>query len=182
MRSEVKPLTQDSDTNNTKAEAKEQLAVKPSSATSRIQDKASDGTKKLPKPVNFNPALLSSRDINSSIIASETLRAFCALIIAILVVLCYMISEKIAAIRPLYIVLLNDVTIVLVRAYVEKLKASEEGEGGGERVAANNEQGHDWSGVKLLERGLVAYQALRGVFIDFSVYSVIVISCVSLMK
>ncbi|XP_054783786.1 uncharacterized protein LOC129290806 isoform X2 [Prosopis cineraria] len=158
IRTKVKPLTQDSDIIH--EEEKEQEVVKSSSATPRAQNKPSDGKKKNQKPVSFNPTLFSSREINSSIIASETFRAFCALIIAVLVVLCYMISEEIAAIRPLFIVLLNDVTIVLARVHMEKIRASEEEEGG-EKVEANNELGHDWTGVKLLERGLVAYQAIR---------------------
>lgn len=178
IRSNAKTPTQDSDS-DTKAETIEQEAVKPSSATSKTQNNAPDGKKKLPKPINFDPTFFSSREINSSIIASETLRASCALVISVLVVLCYMISEKIASVRPLFIVLLTDITIVLARVYLEKIRASEEGEG---QAEVNHDHGHDWNGVKLLERGLVAYQAMRGLFIDCCVYSVVVVSCVSLMK
>ncbi|KAI9110284.1 hypothetical protein K1719_018726 [Acacia pycnantha] len=176
IRTEVKP-----DSEISHEEAQEQEVVKSSSATPRAQIKASDVKKKQPKPVSFNSTFFSSREINSSVIASETFRGSCALIVAVLVVLCYMVSEKIATIRPLFIVLLNSVTIVLARVYMEKIRASEEEEGGEKVEANNNERGHDWHGVKILKRGLVAYQLIMGIFSDCSIYAVIVISCVSLM-
>ncbi|KAI9097994.1 hypothetical protein K1719_025765 [Acacia pycnantha] len=176
IRAQVKP-----DSEISHEEAQEQEVVKSSSATPRAQIKASNVKKKQPKPVSFNSTFFSSREINSSVIASQTFRGSCALIVAVLVVLCYMVSEKIAVIRPLFIVLLNNVTIVLARVYMEKIRASEEEEGGEKVEANNNERGHDWHGVKVLERGLVAYQAIRGIFTDCSIYAVIVISCVSLM-
>lgn len=85
-------------------------------------------------------------------------------------------SESVVASRPLYIILLTDVTIVLARMILVRREDVEE-----ERVVVPQD-GHNWvEAVKLLERGLVVYQAIRGVFIDFSVYVVVVICGLSLM-
>ncbi|CAL0308762.1 unnamed protein product [Lupinus luteus] len=132
--------------------------TKPSSVTSRAQNESLD-TKQKKKLGWHKHTFFSSRELNLSILASETTRAVCSLIIALLVVFFYMISERIAATRPLYIVLLTDMTIVLGRLYREKGRALEETEG--ENVETPRD-GHSWGdAVKLMERGLVAYQAIR---------------------
>ncbi|XP_021829115.1 uncharacterized protein LOC110769445 [Prunus avium] len=128
----------------------------------------------------------TSKRLNSCIVESESMRIFCGLIIAFLVVLSYVDyalfgvnlvkSESIVASRPLYIILLTDVTIVLARMILVRREDVEE-----ERVVVPQD-GHNWvEAVKLLERGLVVYQAIRGVFIDFSVYVVVVICGLSLV-
>ncbi|KAF5741686.1 hypothetical protein HS088_TW10G00690 [Tripterygium wilfordii] len=132
-----------------------------------------------PHPIQSNH-FFSSKLLNSCIVASEPTRAMCSLMIALLVVLSYVDyplfgwnivrSESIVASRPLYILLLMDVTIVLARVFYEKQKEHGAQEG---KVAP---RAHNWEGAeKLLERGLVAYQAIRGVFIDFSIYTVVVV-------
>ncbi|XP_061980309.1 uncharacterized protein LOC133700698 [Populus nigra] len=136
------------------------------------------------------PNFFSSKRINSCIIASQRSRVICSLIIASLVLISYIdypllginivSSESIIASRPLYIVLLTDVTIVLVRLFRERGNhGSEESER--ERMVSK-EDGDNWVGaVKLLERGLTVYQAVRGIFIDCSVYLVVVICTLSLL-
>ncbi|KAE9616150.1 hypothetical protein Lalb_Chr04g0262681 [Lupinus albus] len=152
--------------------------TKPSSVTSRAQNESLD-TKKQKKLVWHKGTFFSSRELNLSILASETTRAVSSLIIALLVVFFYMISERITGTRPLYIVLLTDITIVLGRLYREKARIFEETEG--ENVEAPRD-GHSWGdAVKLMERGLVAYQAIRGIFIDCSIYIVVVVCGISFM-
>ncbi|KAJ7962979.1 putative Transmembrane protein [Quillaja saponaria] len=161
---------------------------KPSAGTSLVQ-MASVDAKQLPEYRRQKPTIFSSRKLNSCILSSENTRASCSLVVALLVVLSYVDypllginivnSESIVASRPLYIVLLTDITIVLARLYIEKAKEFEEAE---EERSFPNEDGHSWTGaVKVLERGLVVYQAIRGVFIDFSVYVVVVICGISLV-
>ncbi|XP_062023466.1 uncharacterized protein LOC133739690 [Rosa rugosa] len=124
----------------------------------------------------------SSKILNLCIVESENMRIVCSLIIALLVVLSYVDyalfgmnivnSESVVASRPLYIILLTDVTVVMARLVYFR-EADEE-----ERMVSSSQdnEGHSWAGaVKLLERGLVVYQAIRGIFIDFSVYAVVVI-------
>ena len=144
----------------------------------RAQIAAALDTKQLKKPGRLKPApFFSSRELNACIIASETTRALSSLIIALLVVFFHMISESIAATRPLYILLLTDVTIVLNRLYREKARLLEETEG-----VEEHGDGQSWGdAVRLLERGLVAYQAIRGIFIDCSIYIVVVVCGISLM-
>ncbi|KAI4329266.1 hypothetical protein L6164_021550 [Bauhinia variegata] len=133
---------------------------------------------KLLKLGRLKPSFFSSGELHFCIIASERTRAKFALVIALLIVLFYGISESVEVLRPLCIVLLTDVTIVL-SLLLEKASASEAAEG--EKVVPN-EDGDNWIGaVKLLERALVAYQAMRGFFIDCSVYVVVVICCTSFM-
>ncbi|KAM1077803.1 hypothetical protein ACFX2I_024944 [Malus domestica] len=128
----------------------------------------------------------SSKRLNSCIVESECTRVVCSLIIAFLVVLSFadyalfgmnlVNSESVVASRPLYIILLTDVTIVFAWLWLVKREEVEE-EG-----AAGPQDGHNWvEAVKLLERGLVVYQAIRGIFIDFSVYAVVVICGLSLV-
>lgn len=136
------------------------------------------------------PNFFSSKRINSCIIASQRSRVICSLIIASLVLISYIdypllginivSSESIIASRPLYIVLLTDVTIVLVRLFRERGNHGTE-ESERERMVSK-EDGDNWVGaVKLLERGLAVYQAVRGIFIDCSVYLVVVICALSLL-
>ncbi|OWM78184.1 uncharacterized protein LOC116199967 [Punica granatum] len=128
------------------------------------------------------PNLFSSRQLNSCILESERTRAFCALVIAVLVVLSYVgyplfgshivKSGSIIASRPLYILLLTDVTIVLARLRNAQKSLGEPVE----EKKAPKEENQNWDGaVKVLERGLVAYQSIRAVFIDCSIYMVVVI-------
>ncbi|KAE9621343.1 hypothetical protein Lalb_Chr01g0012691 [Lupinus albus] len=148
--------------------------TKTSSITSRAQNVALN-TKEKNKLDRHKHTFFSSRALNLSILAFETTRALSSLTIALLVVFFYMFSKSIVATRPLYIVLLSDITIVLGRLYREKARVIEETE-------TENVEAHSWGdAVKLMERGLVAYQAIRGIYIDCSIYIVVVVCCISLM-
>ncbi|KAF3450769.1 hypothetical protein FNV43_RR06858 [Rhamnella rubrinervis] len=140
----------------------------------------------------------TSKGLNTCIIATENTRIYCALVIGFLVVLSYIDyplfgmnivrSESVVASRPLYILLLTDMTIVLARLfYLETqrglVEAEEETKVAQARAQAQaQDDGENWEGaVKVLERGLVVYQAVRGFFIDCSVYIVVVVCGVSLV-
>lgn len=154
-----------------------------------IVQKTSTERDQLPKPRRRQPRLFTSKRIHSCIVASENTRVICSLIIAFLVVFSYVDyplfgrnivnSKSVVASRPLYILLLTDVTIVFARVYLEKRRDFDEAEE--ERVALQ-EVGHNWEKAeKVLERGLVMYQAIRAIFIDCSVYAVVVICGLSLL-
>ena len=92
-------------------------------------------------------------------------------------------SESVVASRPLYILLLTDITIVFTLLYLENrdVRGLEDEE---EEVMpqVQDDHGHNWAqAVKFMERGLVIYQAIRGIFIDCSVYAVVVICGLSLV-
>jgi hypothetical protein len=162
--------------------------IKPSLGASVVERTSTD-REPLPKPRMQQPKLFTSRGINSCIIASESTRVISALIIAFLVVLSYVDyplfgrnivkSESVVASRPLYILLLTDVTIVLARLYLERRRDSDEAE---EERGVPREDAHNWeTAEKILERGLVVYQIVRAIFIDCSVYAVVVICGLSLL-
>lgn len=161
--------------------------IQPPVDTTTIVQKAQTDTDQPPqrrRRTNF----FTSKRLNSCIVASENTRIVCSLIIAFLVVLSYVDyalfgmnivnSESVVASRPLYIILLTDVTVVMARL-VYFGEADEE-----EKVVSSSRDNEvqSWAAaVKLLERGLVVYQAIRGIFIDFSVYAVVVICGLSLV-
>ncbi|KAH7866589.1 hypothetical protein Vadar_022359 [Vaccinium darrowii] len=113
----------------------------------------------------------------------EIIRVFCAVIIALLVVLSninlprnIVKSRSTIASQPLYILLLTDVTIVVVRL-LEKRRSFDKAEEGEKREIHGN-----WMGAfKILEIGLVFYQIIRALFIDCSFYMVVVICGLSLV-
>lgn len=133
----------------------------------------------------YRPNLFSSKRINSCIISSEKARSLCALIIALWVVLSYrddpsngrnlVNSGSVLASRPLYIVLLTDVAIVLGQTYLGSRGESSEEADNNERVASSEDEENWRQAIKLMERGLVVYQSIRAVFIDFSIYTVVLI-------
>ncbi|GMQ08673.1 hypothetical protein CsSME_00052292 [Camellia sinensis var. sinensis] len=93
---------------------------------------------------------------------------------------CYIVkSQSTITSRPLYILLLTDVTIVLLRLLGKQRdpeKIEEEGKVG------MLEDEENWKGaVKILEMSLVFYQTIRTVFIDCSFYVVVVICGLSLV-
>ncbi|KAK4361941.1 hypothetical protein RND71_017182 [Anisodus tanguticus] len=88
-------------------------------------------------------------------------------------------SNSFIASRPLYILLLTDLTIVIARIVRKEVVPDEE-------RAEDRERGkdfrHNWDGaLSILEYGLVLYQTIRAIFIDCSFYLVIVICGLSLI-
>uniref|UniRef100_A0A7N0VDF3 Uncharacterized protein n=1 Tax=Kalanchoe fedtschenkoi TaxID=63787 RepID=A0A7N0VDF3_KALFE len=127
----------------------------------------------------------SARKISSCIIASEPTRSICSLTIALLVVFSYIDkpvlgwnlvkSESIVASRPLYILLLTDLSIIFARLHLERQKLLENVDEE-EQKKSTTREAQTWAGaVKILENGLVVYQTVRAVFIDFSIYTVVVV-------
>lgn len=141
-----------------------------------------------PKDINLGTAVIarfSARKISSCIIASEPTRSICSFTIALLVVFSYIDkpvfgwnlvkSESIVASRPLYILLLTDLSIIFARLHIERRKILEY-ENERETTISASREGQTWdSAVKVLENGLVVYQIIRAVFIDFSIYTVVVV-------
>lgn len=131
-------------------------------------------------------SFFSSKKLNASIISSEKTRSLSSLTIAAFVVLLprlnILSSDTILALRPLWLLILTDCAIVMSHLTMEASGGglSHEMEDEGKGKDGNN--GENWSDAeKLLERGVVVYQALRGMFIDCSLYMVVVICGVSLL-
>ncbi|GAB2216691.1 hypothetical protein Droror1_Dr00024468 [Drosera rotundifolia] len=136
----------------------------------------------------FRPkcCFFTAKELSSCITASEITRVFCSILIALLVVLSYIDypllginivnSKSIIAAKPLYMLLLTDITILvghLVLARRKRIELLHEQDMKGDE----EDGGETWaSAVRILERGLVAHQTIRAIFIDCSLY-VVIISC-----
>ncbi|KAF8077290.1 hypothetical protein N665_1049s0024 [Sinapis alba] len=122
----------------------------------------------------------SSKKLNASIISSERSRSITSLTIAAFVILLPRLniigSDTILALRPLWVLLLTDCAIVMSHLTTEAPGGGLGHEMEEEVKSKDGSSGENWSDAeKLLERGVVLYQALRGMFIDCSLYMVVVI-------
>ncbi|XP_022732592.1 uncharacterized protein LOC111286714 [Durio zibethinus] len=127
------------------------------------------------------------RQISSAIDASENTRLLCSVIMAILVVLSHLgfpllenrFLWSIISFRPLYFILLTDLTVVIAR-----LLFHDHG-GSGRAISEENKNAstddYNWAEQlsKTLEVGLVAKKVIDAVLMDCSVYLTIVICCLS---
>ncbi|CAH2036487.1 unnamed protein product [Thlaspi arvense] len=156
---------------------------KPLKTETAIPEEARSVKSQSQRPRSF----FSSKKVNASIISSERSRILSSLTIAAFVVLLPRLniirSETILALRPLWLLLLTDCAIVMSHLTMEAsgggLSHEMEEEGTGTK---DGNKGENWSDAeKLLERGVVVYQALRGMFIDCSLYMVVVICGVCLI-
>ncbi|KAK6912691.1 hypothetical protein RJ641_022292 [Dillenia turbinata] len=133
----------------------------------------------------FNP-----KQISSAIKASETTRVYCALVVALLVVLSHwgvpiLGSETIKTIisfRPLYLVLLTNVTVVLAQLLYEKQSGLHVV--GHVTSKAPADDGYVWAeqAGNALEKGLLMQAIVSALFMDCSVYAVVVICGLFLMR
>ncbi|KNA11573.1 hypothetical protein SOVF_133860 [Spinacia oleracea] len=141
-----------------------------------------------PKPDPHRPLLFTAKELSSSIIASESTRTICSVSVALLVVLSFIDypllginivnSKSIIALRPLYMLLVTEFTVIISYLVLERrnsvsFEEDRKGSKGG---------GVNWERAEfLLEGGVVFHQTVRAVFIDLSVYVVLVICILSLV-
>ncbi|KAJ0250417.1 Uncharacterized protein HA466_0137530 [Hirschfeldia incana] len=125
-------------------------------------------------------SFFGSKKLNASIISSERSRSLISLIIAAFVILLPRLniigSDTVLTLRPLWLLLLTDCAIVMSHLTMEASGGGSSHGMGEEVKSKDGNGGENWSDAeKLLERGVVLYQALRGMFIDCSFYMVVVI-------
>ncbi|KAI3992469.1 hypothetical protein MKX01_022560 [Papaver californicum] len=134
-------------------------------------------------PRSHHPTLFTPKRISSAIAASENFRVLCSITIALLVILSHLnlpilsgsgFVKNFIMSRPLYLVLLADFTIVVALLLLAKrgspVKSVEEGNNRAMNVG------------EALETGILIYKAFRAVFMDCSVYAVVLISGLSLLQ
>ncbi|KAG2699778.1 hypothetical protein I3760_07G205300 [Carya illinoinensis] len=129
-------------------------------------------------------------EISSAITASENTRLLCSVTIALLVVLSYQgfpllgsyIIKTIISFRPLYLLVLTNVTIVLARLLFDKQKGFERAAQDENETSSPNGFGWAEQVSRSLETGLVMQKALNAVFVDCSVYAIVVICGLSLAQ
>ncbi|XP_057957381.1 uncharacterized protein LOC131150583 [Malania oleifera] len=139
--------------------------------------------KQIPYHRFFNP-----KQISFAITASESTRIFCSVIVAALGVLSHLgfpllgsnFMKTFIFSRPLFLVLLTNLTIVLAQLF-EKQKGLDRAEKGASKVSS--EDGYGWAEQigQVLEVGLVFQKIVDTVFMDCSVYVMVVICGLSLL-
>uniref|UniRef100_A0A7N1A9M3 Uncharacterized protein n=1 Tax=Kalanchoe fedtschenkoi TaxID=63787 RepID=A0A7N1A9M3_KALFE len=130
------------------------------------------------------------KQISSSVTESESLRNFCSFVVATMVVLSYAgfpilrcsLIKKVVFFRPLLLLLLTNITIV-----VAPLLGEQQQEGAERRVRESDEASAEGPGMAeqlgdALEIGLLVQKVVAALFMDCSIYSVIVISGLSLFQ
>ncbi|KAJ8649911.1 hypothetical protein MRB53_002934 [Persea americana] len=144
----------------------------------------SDEPRVIPRP-NNQRLIFTSDQIISAISASENIRLICSAIIALLAVISYSINPlgrsfitSMIVSRPIYLVLVTNVTIVLGLLMANK-GGSNKAEVEARKAAAKTDDWADNVG-KALEVGLVLQKALSAVSMDFSICAVLLISGLSL--
>ncbi|CAI0474593.1 unnamed protein product [Linum tenue] len=154
------------------------LSSKPQTATTTIGPSSKIPSKR--KQTTF----FSSRRLNACIIASEVPRAKCSFVISILVLFFHFarsligIEDDAQGYRPIYLMALTSVMIVMLRMIHGKGTVIEDAQ---EEKSGDNAEDKSWrDAFMVLERGLTAYQAIEGLFINCSIYLIVVISGLSL--
>ncbi|XWS17750.1 hypothetical protein CRYUN_Cryun33cG0094200 [Craigia yunnanensis] len=127
------------------------------------------------------------KQISYAIDASEKTRLLCSVIVAVLVVLSHLgfpllgnrFLGSIISFRPLYFILLTNVTLVITRLLFDDRGSSQRAIGEENRVASTDD--YNWAEQlsKTLEVGLVAQKVIDAVFMNCSVYAIIVICGIS---
>ncbi|XWS70356.1 hypothetical protein CRYUN_Cryun03dG0040900 [Craigia yunnanensis] len=123
------------------------------------------------------------KQISSAIDASEKTRLLCSVIVAILVVFAHLgfpllgnrFLGSIISFRPLYFILLTNVTLVIARLLFDDRGSSQRAIGEEHKAASTDDNNWAEQLSKTLEVGLVAQKVIDAVFMDCSVYAIIVI-------
>ncbi|XP_042482122.1 uncharacterized protein LOC122062560 [Macadamia integrifolia] len=142
------------------------------------------------KPRRRYSKIFTAKQISSSISASERTRLLCSIGIALLVVLSHLripllsssLVRSIIATRPVYLVLLTDVSLVLALLLLEKKRHSDKAHE--EARQTISEDGFGWAeGLgRALEMGFVLQKVISAAFLDCSVYVVIIVCGLSLVQ
>lgn len=165
--------------------------VKQSPVSSQIEGSLSSTSNVGRQSENSEPVIhqhyngLSPRKISAAVAASEMIRIYCSIAVAILVFLSYIgfpflgrsIIKHIILTRPLCLLLVTNISIVLVPLLLDnKRPVNSSAEASGASPLGAFQFG------KALEIGMMLQQCFGGLFMDCSVYSVVVICLLSLAQ
>ncbi|KAL5130818.1 hypothetical protein HKD37_12G033817 [Glycine soja] len=122
---------------------------------------------------------ITPSDITRSINSSRVTRLCCSIFVAILVILSYpKFFSTVITFRPLYLVLVTNLTVVIARLFSGKQRGSERrdnrgssGDGGGEYAQL----------ASILELCVVAQNVADAVFMDCAVYAVVLVCGLSVL-
>ncbi|KAL4393332.1 hypothetical protein HN51_021238 [Arachis hypogaea] len=131
---------------------------------------------------------ITPSEISSAIDASRFTRLLCSVVVAVLVVASYLgfslmsskLIKSITSFRPLYLVLVTDLSIVAARVLSGKQRGFRRSNGREYRTPSDGDQYAQLA--RTLELGLVMKNAMDAVFIDCAVYAIIVVCGISLFQ
>nr|GEW29546.1 ATP-dependent 6-phosphofructokinase [Tanacetum cinerariifolium] len=125
----------------------------------------------------------SPKRLRPAIKASENTRTYCSVVMALLVLLSYAdfpvlgsgFIKNIILFRPLFLLLVTNITIVAAPLLLEKVKQIER------RVSSTGDAGFGNNIGTILEWGMLMKTGSSALFMDFSIYSVLVVCGMSYM-
>ncbi|GAB4854207.1 hypothetical protein Ancab_022794 [Ancistrocladus abbreviatus] len=139
--------------------------------------------------INF-ANIFTYQQVTSAVAATEQLRMFCSLMMAFLVVLSYMgfpivsscLIRSIIQFRPLFLVLLTNITFIFQHLISGKQRSlGKAGNAAGKSLTADGFYGWAADAGKALEVGLMALSVLSALFMDCSMYAILVICGLSVV-
>ncbi|XVE53697.1 hypothetical protein DITRI_Ditri03aG0023400 [Diplodiscus trichospermus] len=127
--------------------------------------------------------LFTPKQISYAIDASEKTRLLCSVIVAVLVVLSHLgfpllgnrFLGSIISFRPLHFILLTNVTLVITRLVFDHRGSSQRASREENKATSTDDYNLAEQLSKTLEVGLVTKKVIDAVFMDCSVYAIIVI-------
>lgn len=139
---------------------------------------------------SWDPKLFTPAEISSAITASKITRLCCSIVVALLVVFSYLgfpllgnqYVKSILSFRPLYLVLVTNITVVVARLLLGKRSGSEgAAERGHNITSSDTDHWTDHLG-RALEAALVMRNVMDAMFIDCASYVITVICGLSLVQ
>ncbi|KAK8654844.1 hypothetical protein V6N13_107441 [Hibiscus sabdariffa] len=155
----------------------------PVSSDDQISSISTSGTAQHSETPTRKHNLFTPKQISSAIDASGQARLLCSVIVAVLVVLVHLgfpllgnrFLGSIISFRPLYFILLTNITLVIRRLLYGDHVSSQRVIAEANKPSSADENNWAEQLSKTLEVGLVAKKAIDAVFMDCSVYLIIVI-------
>lgn len=125
----------------------------------------------------------SPKRLRPAITSSEKTRNYCAFIAALLVLLSYAgfpilssdVMKNIILFRPLFLLIVTNITIVVAPFLLEKVKQKEQ------RRSSTSDAGFANQIGTILEWGMLMKTGLSALFMDCSIYSVVVVCGMSFL-
>ncbi|KAK4259330.1 hypothetical protein QN277_005672 [Acacia crassicarpa] len=139
---------------------------------------------------SWDHKLFTLGEISSAITASKITRLHCSIFIALLVVFSYLgfplldnkYVKSILSFRPLYLVLVTNITVVVARLLLGKRRGSESAAARRQdRTSSDTDHWTDHLG-KALEAALVMRNVMDAMFIDCASYAITVICGLSILQ
>ncbi|XAR70902.1 hypothetical protein NMG60_11027940 [Bertholletia excelsa] len=166
--------------------------VEPSRISSNVQTSqvsTSDSAHHVESVVQLGE-FFTPNQVCSAIAVTKSTRIYCSLITAILVVLSCIgfpilgshIIRSILFFRPLYLVLLTNISIVIAQLLLGKHRGSQEIKREADNTSSVAEEGFVEQIGKTLEMGFLLQKIMDAIFMDSIVYAVVTISGLSLVQ